>query len=281
MGFSRELGHAEASSSRRPEGARGDLADTAPGRSRRRPRAPHPRRPPPSPSRRRRRRASRPPGRRRAEWCRGSCEREISLPWASAFETWRWRTNHSKCSGNSVKTSSFSWTRRDLDDDALLLGVAGAFVADRRTFAARPPRPITRPGLSSATSTSSTTSPSISSTSLTWTWSGVSTSEGAFRNSSRSRNTARVPIDSMPLVRSRVGDRLRRPCALLQPVLRSVLVDHDEGWIGLRVVLADRLDRAAVPRRALVGDDNPPDRVLLAPDPAKSDSHGHAAAEVR
>src|SRR4051812_25724690 len=160
--------------------------------------------------------------------------------------------------------------------------VATAFITERRAFATPPPRPITRPRSSSATSSSRTTSPSISSASLTWTESGSSTSERA-RNSSRSRTGP----STQPLAAGRLdalgaeerGDRLGRARALLQPVLRPVLVDHDQRGVGLRVVLADRLDRATVARRALVGDDHPPDRVLLAPDPPKSNSHGHAAAE--
>src|SRR5919109_178832 len=158
--------------------------------------------------------------------------------------------------------------------------VAAAFITERSALATRPPRPITRPRSSSATSSSSTTSPSISSTSLTTTASGSATSERA-RNSSRSRigPLGAGRLDALGAQQGR--DRLRRAGALLQPVLRPILVDDDQGGVRLRVVLADGLDRATVARRALVGDDNPPDRVLLRPDPAKSDSHGHAAAEVR
>src|SRR3954464_6158625 len=157
--------------------------------------------------------------------------------------------------------------------------VAAAFITDRRALATRPPRPITRPRSSSATSTSRTTSPSTSSASVTWTCSGFSTSD-LVRKSSRSRigqlGTGRLDA----LGPEQGGDGPGRTRPLLQPVLGAILVDHDQRRVGLWVVLADRLDRAAVPRRALVGDDNPPDRVLLGPDPAKSDSHGHAAAEV-
>src|SRR4029453_18300432 len=52
--------------------------------------------------------------------------------------------------------------------------------------------------------------------------------------------------------------------ALGQPRADAVLVQVDRRRIGLGVVLADVLDEAAVPRGALVGDDDPPDRVLLA-----------------
>jgi hypothetical protein len=53
--------------------------------------------------------------------------------------------------------------------------------------------------------------------------------------------------------------------AASDPVLQTLLVEHDRRGIGLRVVVADRLDEAAIARRALVGDDHAPDRVLLAP----------------
>src|SRR4051794_32599526 len=161
--------------------------------------------------------------------------------------------------------------------------VAAAFITDRRALATRPPRPITRPRSSSATSSSSTTSPSISSTSFTSTASGSATSERA-RNSSSSRTGCPQPLSAGCLDPLGAEERRNRPgglSALLEPVAGPVLVDDDQRRVALRVVLADRLDRAAVPRRALVGDHNPPDRVLLRPDPAKSDSHGHAAAEVR
>src|SRR3954451_6689444 len=162
--------------------------------------------------------------------------------------------------------------------------VAAAFITERSALAIRPPRPITRPRSSSATSTSRTTSPSISSASVTLTASGFSTSERV-RNSSRSRTRgprrglAAGRLDPLGAKQRRARPRGLGP--LIEPVLGAILVDHDQRRIRLGVVLADRLDRAAVPRRALVGDDNPPDRVLLRTDPAKSDSHGHAAAEVR
>jgi hypothetical protein len=35
-------------------------------------------------------------------------------------------------------------------------------------------------------------------------------------------------------------------------VLEALLVDHDRRRVGLRVVVADRLDEAAIARRALV-----------------------------
>src|SRR5215216_5546242 len=161
--------------------------------------------------------------------------------------------------------------------------VAAAFITERSALATRPPRPITRPRSSSATSTSSTTSPSISSTSVTSTASGSATSERA-RNSSSSRIPRRLGLTAGGLDALGAEQVRHRPGglgALLQPVASAFLIDLDQRRVGLGVVLADRLDRAAVPRRALVGYDDPPDRVLLAADPAKSDSHGHAAAEVR
>src|SRR5204862_2582729 len=56
---------------------------------------------------------------------------------------------------------------------------------------------------------------------------------------------------------------------------RAGLVDDDLGRLRLRVVTADRLDHAAVTRRALIGDDYAPDRILLAPHAGESYSYGH------
>ena len=52
------------------------------------------------------------------------------------------------------------------------------------------------------------------------------------------------------------GDGLGRLRADAEPVLRPLGVDLDEGGVLLRVVLADRLDRAAVTLGAGVGDDD-------------------------
>ena len=54
----------------------------------------------------------------------------------------------------------------------------------------------------------------------------------------------------------------------------------DRRGLGLRVVVADRLDEAAVARRALVGDDHAPDRILLAPHAGEANSYGHRPEEV-
>ena len=81
----------------------------------------------------------------------------------------------------------------------------------------------------------------------------------------------------MPLVRSSAGDRAGRLGAVVEPVARALLVDHDHRGIGLRVVMADRLDRAAVARRAAVGDDDAPDRVLSRTHPSESDSYHRGA----
>src|SRR5262249_24777101 len=62
-------------------------------------------------------------------------------------------------------------------------------------------------------------------------------------------------------------DRLRRLRALLQPAADLLLVELDEGRLGLRVVAADDLDELAVARRARVGGDDAVDRVLLRADP--------------
>ena len=68
----------------------------------------------------------------------------------------------------------------------------------------------------------------------------------------------------MPLVRSRSATVCGGLGAVVEPVAGALLVDLDQRGLGLRVVVADRLDRATVTRRALVGDDDAPDRVLAA-----------------
>src|SRR4029453_5263202 len=73
--------------------------------------------------------------------------------------------------------------------------------------------------------------------------------------------------------------RVRRLRPAGDPVLEALLVDHDRGGLGLRVVVPDRLDEAAIARRALVGDDHAPDRILLAPHAGEADSYGHRGRE--
>src|SRR5919199_4525035 len=63
--------------------------------------------------------------------------------------------------------------------------------------------------------------------------------------------------------------------ALGQPGADLVLVDADRRRGGLRVVLPDRLDEAAVARRALVGDHHAPDRVLAAAHAGEPQSYCH------
>src|SRR3954470_18466912 len=77
------------------------------------------------------------------------------------------------------------------------------------------------------------------------------------------------------LVAQELPDRIGRLRAIVEPVPRALLVDHDLRGLGLRVVAADRLDHTAVARRALVGDDDAPDRILLAPHAGEADSYGH------
>src|SRR6266511_2294908 len=161
--------------------------------------------------------------------------------------------------------------------------VAEALAMVRSALAIRPPRPITRPRSSSATVISSTMSP-FSSVSSTLTASGSSTSDRA-RNSFCSR----IAAGGTPLVGARrldalgaqqYGDRLRGLRPMVEPVARPLLVDRDHRGIGLRVVLADRLDRPPVAGRAAVGDDHAPDRILARPDPSETDSNCHAGREV-
>src|SRR4029077_3143595 len=70
-------------------------------------------------------------------------------------------------------------------------------------------------------------------------------------------------------------DRLRGLGAVLEPVARALFVDLDPRGGGLRVVLADRLDRPPVARGTFVGDDDAPDRVLLRTHPSQSYPYSH------
>src|SRR5213079_2753795 len=93
------------------------------------------------------------------------------------------------------------------------------------------------------------------------------------------RNSSSSSIDGVrlgdALDAQELLDRVGRLRAVLEPVLGTLLVDHDLRGLRLRVVAADRLDHAAVTRRAQIGDDDAPDRILLAPHAGESDSYGH------
>src|SRR6185436_16797827 len=67
--------------------------------------------------------------------------------------------------------------------------------------------------------------------------------------------------------------------AARDPVPEALLVDHDRRGLSLRVVVADRLDEPAIARRALVGDDHAPDRILLATHAGEANSYGHIDRE--
>src|SRR3954471_14986411 len=133
----------------------------------------------------------------------------------------------------------------------------------------RPRRPITWPTSSSDTWSSSTSASSSSARSTT-TESWSSTRD--FVRNARSSSTAGLgdALDAQELL-----DRVGRLRAVLEPVLRALLVDHDLRGLRLRVVAADRLNHAAVTRRALIGNDDAPDRILLAPHAGESYSYGH------
>src|SRR5690606_3428700 len=85
--------------------------------------------------------------------------------------------------------------------------------------------------------------------------------------------SAAVGLDALDA--KQTGDALGGLGTLPEPVIRPFLVDHDGRRLGLRVVLADRFDRAAITRRALVGDNDSPDRVLLRTNSSKSDTDCH------
>src|SRR3954465_5589741 len=74
-------------------------------------------------------------------------------------------------------------------------------------------------------------------------------------------------------------DRVGRLGAAIQPVPDPLLVEHDRRGVGLRVVATERLDEATVARRARVGDDDAPHRVLLPAHAGESHSDHFGAAE--
>src|SRR5699024_9175131 len=71
------------------------------------------------------------------------------------------------------------------------------------------------------------------------------------------------------------ADRLGRLRADTQPVLSPLGVELDVARVLLRVVLADRLDRTAVPPGAGVGDHDAVVRFADLADPRKLDLHSH------
>src|SRR3954466_7497445 len=103
--------------------------------------------------------------------------------------------------------------------------------------------------------------------------SGESTSARA-RYSSSSRTAPSADVEGRDaLGLEQLGDRRRRLGAALEPVVDTLLVDHDRRRVGLRVVATDRLDEAAVTRGAPVRDDDAPHRVLLTAD--AGEPHGN------
>src|SRR3954453_17904104 len=122
-------------------------------------------------------------------------------------------------------------------------------------------------------------SPSSSSSSTT-TASGSSTRALTRNSSSSVTGPSLAAGGGDALGAQQPGDRLRGLGAVLEPVARALLVELDQRRVGLRVVLADRLDRPAVTRGAFVGDDDAPDRVLLGTHSSKSDADSHERREV-
>src|SRR3954471_698863 len=102
----------------------------------------------------------------------------------------------------------------------------------------------------------------------------------------RRRASGRGTPAALPLLRGcglgagahEVLDRARWLRAALDPVVVALFVDDERGGLRLRVVVPDRLDEAAIARRALVGHDHAPDRVLLAAHSREPDSYAHMTA---
>src|SRR5258707_13209476 len=78
------------------------------------------------------------------------------------------------------------------------------------------------------------------------------------------------PLDAQQLAHRGGGLRAAR-----QPAASALLVENDRRGVGLRVVVTDRLDHAAVARRALIGDDDAPNRILLAAPPCEPQPNRH------
>src|SRR5262245_29087239 len=155
-------------------------------------------------------------------------------------------------------SSATRWPRSD----------AAARNTVRSAVATRPPRPITWPTSSSATWSAITRreSPCRRSTS---TCSGCATRQRAI-----SATIASMASMASGRLRSRLGagvrdldqlaHRRRRLGALADPGVDLLEVDLDQRRLGLRVVPADGLDVAPIPRGARIGHHNAIDGVLLA-----------------
>src|SRR3954466_3923731 len=79
-----------------------------------------------------------------------------------------------------------------------------------------------------------------------------------------------------PLRAHELADGARRLGAAVEPVADAFLVEDDLRRLGLGVVAPDRLDDATVAGRALVGDDDAPDRVLPAAHTGQPHSYGQS-----
>src|SRR4051812_27493177 len=77
-----------------------------------------------------------------------------------------------------------------------------------------------------------------------------------------------------------LADRVGGLRAAREPVLQALLVEDDLGGLGLGVVAAHGLDDATVARRALVGDDYSPDRVLMTADAGQPHSYRQLSSHL-
>src|SRR2546423_13583773 len=117
--------------------------------------------------------------------------------------------------------------------------------------------------------------PSPSCTSFTCTSSGRSTKPRArYSSSSFMSLSDALPLGGLDALRvQQLADGVGGLSAAREPIADALFVEHDRRGLGLRVVLADRLDHATVALRALVGDDHAPDRILAPADAGQSESY--------
>ena len=69
------------------------------------------------------------------------------------------------------------------------------------------------------------------------------------------------------------ANRLRRFCALREPILRALRINLDLSGTGYRIVLSENLQETPIPRTAFVDHHDPVIGPFFRPDPGKSHSY--------
>src|SRR5207248_4559504 len=77
------------------------------------------------------------------------------------------------------------------------------------------------------------------------------------------------------LTRQQMSDRIGRLCATPQPEAHFLGVQLDSGWIGQRIVRAERVDKTTVARGSRVSHDNTVERPFLGSHAFQTDAYCH------